>query len=229
MTRQILYLHWKAVRLGLLPLVIAAFGLPLLTIQGLARPEGLTDGFYTEALLELMGSRLFFFPALAAIIGVTLALSSWSWDHETKHVYALSLPIARWRYAVLKFGAGALLALLPAVALLAGAVAASSSLSLPPLLHAYPVAVAVRFFFATLLVYAILFALAAGSIRTTVILLTAAIVALVGGNLVIDLVGSLAGRPDIAGFNFTDWLFERLTGWPGPFYILTGNWAFIDV
>ena len=43
MARQILYLHWKAIRLGLLPLVIAAFGLPLLTIQGLARPEGLTE------------------------------------------------------------------------------------------------------------------------------------------------------------------------------------------
>jgi hypothetical protein len=122
-----------------------------------------------------------------------------------------------------------MLALVPTAALLIGAFAASASLDLPPLLHAYPLAIATRFFFATLLVYAILFALAAGSIRTTVMVLTGWILLLVGGNLAIDFVGTLTANPELAGFNFTDWVFDLMTRWPGPFYILTGNWAFIDV
>ena len=229
MTRQILYLHWKAIRLGLLPLVIAAFGMPLLMIQGLARPERQTDPFYTTLILGAMGARLFLLPGLAGVIGITLALSSWSWDHEMKHVYALSLPIARWRYAVLKFGAGATLALAPTLALLVGTLVASSSLTLPPLLHAYPFAVTVRFLLSTLFVYALVFAFAAGSIRTTVIVLTAFVGLLVVGNLLLDAVGTVLGAPLIANFNFTQWVFDLFTSWPGPFHILTGNWAFIDV
>jgi hypothetical protein len=229
MGRQILYMHWKAVRLGMLPLVIAAFGLPLMLIQGMARPEGLADGFWASAILSRMSASVMMFPLLAGATGVTLALTTWSWDHQGKHVHALSLPIPRWRYTMLKFGAGALLALIPTTALLVGGVAAAAALELPPLLHAYPGAVTVRFLLSTLLVFGILFAFAAGSIRTTVILLTTWILLLVTGNWVVDFAASILHRPDLAAFDVTDWMLKLLTVQGGPFHILTGNWALIDV
>ena len=38
MAAQMLFLHWKNVRLGLVPFVVCAFGLPLLALQGAGRP-----------------------------------------------------------------------------------------------------------------------------------------------------------------------------------------------
>jgi len=69
-----------------------------------------------------------FYPMLALAIGITLALSSWNWDHQLKHVYALSLPVTRLEYSLLKMGAGAALAMLPVIGLWIGAHVASMSL-----------------------------------------------------------------------------------------------------
>jgi ABC-type transport system involved in multi-copper enzyme maturation permease subunit len=229
MATQMLFLHWKNVRMGLVPFVIAAFGLPLLALQGGGRPEGITDGFYASFLLDASRIWLPFFPVLAAVTGVTLALSAWSWDHSGGHVYALSLPVSRARYTLLKFGGGAVLALLPASALLIGALLASASISLPVGLQAYPLAVATRFFYSTLLVYALCFALAAGTIRTTLIVLTIWVATLIAGDLVLQVVAMTMDRPDLASVNVTQWVYDRLTVWPGPFYMLAGNWSLIDV
>ena len=229
MARQLLYLHWKSVRLGLVPLVVAAFGLPLLSISGAGRPEGITDAFYASFLLESSRTWLPFFPAVAAAVGVTLALSAWSWDHRGDHVYALSLPLTRARYALLKFGGGAVLALLPAGALLIGALLATGSLSLPSGLQTYPAAVATRFFLSTLLVYALCFALAAGTMRTAVWVLTGAVSVVVAGDLALQVAALVVSRPELADANATQWIYELLTTWPGPFHILAGNWSLIDV
>jgi hypothetical protein len=229
MARQILYLHWKAVRLGLLPLVLAAFGLPLLIVQGMARSDDVTDGVYASQILEQVNQTYLMLPMLAAVVGIALALTTWSWDHQGRHVYALSLPIPRWRYALLKFGAGAALGLPPAVALLAGNLVASSSIDLPPLLHAYPVAVTIRFLLASLVIFGIVFAFAAGSIRTTVILLTIWIFVLVAGSSLLDLAAALTNRPELADVDVADAVFRALTSVGGPFHILAGNWALIDV
>jgi hypothetical protein len=229
MATQMLYLHWKNVRLGLVPLVIAAFGLPLLALQGTGRPEGITDGFYASFVLESSRQWLQFFPVVAATIGMTLALSAWSWDHQGGHVYALSLPITRARYTLLKFGAGAVLALVPATAVLVGAVLASSSVALPVGLQTYPFAVATRFFLSTLLVYALVFSLAAGTIRTAVAVLTALVVVLIAGDLAMPFVAVALDRPELRFVNVTQWTFDVLTAWPGPFHILAGNWSLIDV
>jgi hypothetical protein len=229
MATQMLFLHWKNVRMGLVPFVIAAFGLPLLALQGTGRPDGITDGFYASFLLGASRVWLPFFPVLAAATGVTLALSAWSWDHSGNHVYALSLPVSRARYTLLKFGGGALLALLPAGALLVGALLASSSISLPVGLQAYPLAVATRFFYSTLLVYAVCFSLAAGTIRTTVYVLTALVATLIAGDLVLQVAAMTLDRPELTTINVTQWAYELLTNWPGPFHILAGNWSLIDV
>jgi hypothetical protein len=229
MAMQILYIHWKNVRMGLVPLVIAAFGLPLLAFQGTGRPEGITDGFYASFLLESSRMWLPFFPVMAATIGVTLALSAWGWDHQGGHVYALSLPITRARYTLLKFGGGAALALIPAGAILVGSVLASSAISLPVGLQAYPVAVATRFLLSTLLVYSIMFALAAGTIRTAVVFLTVWVVVLIAGDLILQVAAMALNRPELRFVNAVQLIYQRLTEWPGPFHMLAGNWSLIDV
>ena len=40
MYQPMLFIHWKQVRLVLIPFVIAAFGLPLMVIQGLGPAPG---------------------------------------------------------------------------------------------------------------------------------------------------------------------------------------------
>ena len=118
MYRPMLYLHWKQVRWGLLPFAFAAYALPLLAVQGLGTAPGM-EATTLEAYRIVGGFQVWLpvFPLLAAAVGMTLALSAWNWDHQLKHVYALSLPISRWRYAALKMGAGATLALVPTAAL----------------------------------------------------------------------------------------------------------------
>jgi hypothetical protein len=210
-----LFLHWKQARLPLLPFVVAAFGLPLLSIQGLGSIAG--AGAFDYAYSDPASTSLPIYPVLALLTGVVLALTAWNWDHQLNHVYALSLPIARWEYAMLKMGAGLVLALVPAVALWIGAHVASAALVLPEGLHAYPNQLAFRFFLAVLLSYALIFAMAAGTVKTSLWVLSGAIVALVAGVWIFET------------FGLTEVALQYLWRAGGPFEVFTGSWALIDV
>ncbi|MBT8403800.1 MAG: hypothetical protein KJP18_08090, partial [Gemmatimonadetes bacterium] len=102
MTRQLLSLHWKAARWGLLPWVVAAFGVPFL-IVGRMRADATLQS--SDVWLQ-MATISPLFPLMAVAAGATVALSAWSWDHRHGHVYALALPVSRWRYAASKFAGG---------------------------------------------------------------------------------------------------------------------------
>lgn len=229
MARQVLYLHWKASRLVLIPFVLAAFGLPLLAIQGTAAGATALDADPWRALRIVEGMELWLplFPALAGAVGITLALTAWHWDHQAGHVYALSLPVARWRYALLKMGAGAALVLVPAAALLAGSLVAAASLELPAGLHAYPFALTLRFLAAALVVYGIFFSMAAGTVRTTVWVLTAWVTFLLVGTVAVDALATAGVVP--SSFSLMGLVGDALFEWPGPFHVLDGNWRLIDV
>ena len=41
MYQPMLYLHWKQIRFGLIPFMVASFGLPLLTVQGMGTVAGM--------------------------------------------------------------------------------------------------------------------------------------------------------------------------------------------
>ena len=228
MFQQILFTQWKSLRLGLIPFVVAAFGLPLLAIQGLGPiPEGYEGA--RVGLQYLVASWQFWlpaFPALAVTVGASAALNAWSWDHTTDHVYALSLPISRPRYAAWKMGAGALLVLLPALGLWAGALAASASIDIPASVNTYPTALAVRFFLASLIAYSVFFALAAGTIRTTMIVIGGFVGMMILTGIITDYASNVV--PGFA-FNFSTWLAASLLEWPGPFEVFSGNWSLIDV
>lgn len=227
MARQVLYLHWRASRLVLLPFVLAAFGLPLLAVQGMGAASVDAGMRHALTIAEGMDLWLPLFPALAGALGATLALTAWNWDHQGGHVYALSLPVSRGRYALLKLGAGAALLLLPTAAFLAGAVLATASVEVPDGLRTYPVAVSVRFLSAALVIYAVLFAMAAGTIRTTVWVLTTMVVALVTGSLLTEMLVEAGLVRE--GFNLMATVGDLLMEWPGPLHVLAGNWRLIDV
>jgi hypothetical protein len=228
MYQPMLYLHWKQIRLALLPFVLAAFGLPLVAVAGLGAPPGASESPLNPYVLVGAGNVwLPAFPILAAAIGVVLALSAWNWDHRLGHVYALSLPLTRTEYALLKMGAGATLAFLPAVALWLGAHVAAAAVALPDGLHAYPNQLAIRFFLAILVAYSALFAMAAGTVKTSLWVVSGALAFLVLGTLTTDLLlfrsylltdGSLIAT-------VLEWLIQAR----GPFELFTGNWSLIDV
>lgn len=224
MFRQILYVHWKAARFLLLPLVVAAFALPLLSVQGLARVEDVEAVFYFLEMPELWAG---FFPFLATVGGSTVALTAWSWDHREDHIYALSLPLPRWEYVLLKMGAG-LVVLLPfAAALWAGSMAAAASLELPAGVNAYPHLLGARFLMASALAYGILFAMGGSTIRTVMILLTVVVAFVILGELGAGALEEM--YPALERFNAGEWLFDLLITWPGPFEVFTGNWMLVDV
>lgn len=228
MYQPMLYLQWKQIRFGLIPFILAAYALPLLAVQGLGAgldPTGMSAASYRAAV----GYNVWlpFFPMLAAGVGMTLALAAWSWDHQLKHVYALSLPLPRWQYALSKMGAGAVLSLLPTAAFGVGCLVATLTVDLPAGLHAYPVELTVRFFLGSLLAYAAMFAMAAGTVRTTVIVVSSLVALLVLSG---PITGFLANfDPYWNQVNVVEWFFTQMVDVPGPMQIYTGNWALIDV
>lgn len=228
MYQPMLFLHWKQIRWVLIPFVIASFGLPLLAVDGLGTPVGMDTAtldayrFVSEFPLWLP-----LFPVLAGLIGMTLGLSAWNWDHQLKHVYALSLPVGRSEYTMLKMGAGITLALLPTVGLWLGAHLAAASISLPTGLQAYPNALALRFFFAIVISYAVLFAMAAGTVKTTLWVTSVALGFVLLGNVANDL---LALQFELfTRINMVQVVWDWVVSAPGPFEVFTGNWALIDV
>lgn len=224
MFRQMLFVHWKAARFLLLPLVVLAFGLPLLSVQGLVQADSVEAMRYFLDWPEIWAG---FFPLLATVGGAMIALTAWTWDHQQDHVYALSLPLARWEYALLKMGAGMVLLVPFAAALWVGSLAASASVELPEGVRAYPHLLAGRFLMASVLVYGILFAMGGATIRTVMIVLSALAAFMVLGDIGAD---HLAGAfPVLDDFDPMAWWVERMVTWPGPFEVFTGNWILIDV
>ena len=228
MYQPMLYLHWKQIRFGLIPFILAAFGLPLLSVQGIGTPLGM-EGQTLEAyrILNSMQDWTMFYPLLAAATGVTLALSAWNWDHQQQHVHALSLPLARHEYVMLKMGAGVVLAALPALALWLGGHVAVAAVELPVGLQSYPNLIALRFFIASVVAFAVFFALASGTIKTTIWISSLALAFFVLGGPLSEFLGLYFDFFD--RYNLVELLLEALIESPGPMEIFTGNWTLIDV
>jgi len=228
MVQPMLLVHWKQARLLLIPFIVAGFGLPLLAVQGFG---GVGDdrAVSMEAYRFLTSYQVWlpYFPMLAGAVGGVLALTSWNWDHQLGHVYALSLPVARWEYAMLKMGAGAALVLVPVAALWVGAHVASASVALPEGIRAYPNQLAFRFFAATMISYALFFAMAAGTIRTTVWIVSTVMALVIGGNLLVVVLEPYV--PALDDVNVVQTVLGWLLRAGGPFAVFTGNWALIDV
>lgn len=215
MFRMMLYVQWRWARLIMLLGAVAGFAVPVLSVQKVGGA-----GARALPLLEAMREWGVVYPVLAAGVAVLLATTAWGPDHRGRHVYALSLPVPRWRYALLKLGAGAVLLALPVLALWLGAVLATWTTAIPEGLRAYPVGLTIRFTLAAVTAYALVFAVAAGTARTAGIIL-----AIIGGLVATELLARSVG----VELHILDAIHANVLGGPGPLSVFTGRWMLIDV
>lgn len=218
MFRAILFSQWKWSRLIVVLGTVAGFALPIVSLQGAARGD--RTPLQGEALLAAVQSWGTLYPVLAAALGLLVAIAAWAPDHRGRHVHALTLPLPRWRYVLLRFGSGASVLAGPMLAVLVSALLATWAATLPPGLQGYPLALALRFALAVLVAYALFFAVSAGTARTAGIIL-----GVIGAAIVVQVVAGVAN----VDLGLMDKLQVALLNWPGPLAVFTGRWMLVDV
>ncbi len=215
MFKVILETQWKWARMPLLLATVTAFTVPMISVRGLG--EGVSSGIAAINAMSDMEGVAIAYPLIAAAVGLLLALTAWGSDHRQGHYYALSLPIPRWRYSLLRLGAGFVLLAGPVIGIAVGSSVAVAAASIPAGLTAYPLALAIRFGLAAAMSYTIFFAIAAGSPRTAGIIL--AVLAIV--------VIAAWGSGNFDGVFIP--IMERINDWRAPLGIFGGRWMLIDV
>lgn len=213
MFRAILRTQWKGSRTLVLLTTILAFALPLASLNSARGTVNATQ--FISSMQAWAGG----YALLAAGLGLLVAMSAWQADHAGRHVYALSLPVSRSRYTVMRMGAGALFMVPPVLAVLLGSLIVAAS-DIPNGLHAYPFALAVRFAFAAAVAYAIFFAIASSTPQTAGVIL-GVIAAVLFTQYLMSVMGAKVDILEpIARFIFVK---------PGVLSIFTGRWMLVDV
>lgn len=213
MFRSIVETQWKWTGAYALVATIAGFLIPLLSLQSAASQETAQEYVF---VMQRFGP---WYALLAAALGLAVAFNAWSHDHRGRHVYALTLPVSRAKYALLRLGAGALF-LGPAIAaVLLGSIAVAVFGAIPDGLHAYPVALTLRFAFAALVSYTVFFAIASSTQRAAGILLGILVALALATYLLTlaDVSTEFIGR-------LVSWFFESR----GIFSVFSGRWTLVD-
>lgn len=214
MFKALLAVQWKWTKGAALLATILAFAIPIASVH-------VSDPFRPEAgpMVVRMQSFGVAYAVLAAGIGLAFALFAWGSDHRGRHVYALSLPVERSRYAAMRFAAGLLFLVLPAIGVLAGSLVAVSIASIPAGLHAYPVSLALRFLLAAAVAFSLFFAVAASTPRAAGAILGA----LASLFVVAFLLSATSVEFNLLG-HVADFVFSGL----GPLSVFTGRWMLVD-
>jgi len=213
MWRVMLETQWKWTRGMLLLLSVASFALPLLSLR--TSLDARSEGHFIASMQGWSAG----YAVVAAGLGLVMAILGWSYDHRLRHVYALSLPIPRWRYVLLRFSAGLALLALPVLALAVGTHIVAFSALIPKTLHAYPVALTLRFAFATLVAYAVFFAISSATARTA-----GYILGKLGVLLVVQILLETAG----SHVNVVGHLIDVVFATSGLLAVFNGRWMLID-
>lgn len=219
MFKAIMKVQWKWSRIAVLIATIFGFALPLVSVRILVGEMAfsrVTPGQVIRSMQDAAG----FYAFLAGFVGLSVAFLAWNPDQKGRHTYALSLPISRARYALMRFGAGALFLLLPALGVFLGCVVAATVATIPTGMQAYPLELAIRYALASFVSFAVFFAIAASSQRAAAYLLAGLSVFV----LVAVLISAMGVPVDIIGRSM-DLIFAQ----PGILSIFTGRWMLIDV
>ena len=217
MFKQVLFTQWKWSRTELLCSIVVAFAMPTLVIR---IGYGVVDVYSISDVLGVVGVAGALFASIAVLSALALAWRPYVVDATLRHVGPLSLPVAWPAFVRMRFVAGALLLLLPTLAVWLGGLVATAAVTIPPTLHAYPGGIALRFLIAALVAYSAGFALQylAGKQAVRVALILLAVVA------AIELGANVLGYDSFA---VKSW--NVLTTWPGPFAVFGVRWMLIDV
>jgi hypothetical protein len=212
--RALLETQWKWTRGILLLIALTTFAIPLLSLRASAGARD--DSIFISSMQAWAVGYAF----AAAGVGLLIGVLSWSYDHRLRHVYALSLPIERWRYSLMRFTGGLALIALPVATLFVSAEIVAHSSLVPPTLHAYPVALTLRFAFAALVAYSVFFAISSATARTAGYILGA-----IGLAFALNIVLRAAGsRIDLLGY-----VSDVLLATPGLLAVFGGRWMLVDV
>lgn len=217
MFAMILRTHWAWTRLLVTGIALLAFLMPAFVWRLAGGDASSLGAIQLLNGLSGLGPMLAFLALFGSFI---LAVYPWTLDAETKHVYPLALPISWTRYVGMRYAAGALTLLVPTLALYVGCRFAVSLIVLPPLLQAYPGALAVRFLLAALVAYSASFALQYLAGRRAAIVALVIMLSLAFVLITLELSGAHDTSKAIGSF-----LFE----WPGPFGVFSQSWVLIDV
>lgn len=213
MYRMILSTQWKWTRGIVLLATILGFALPLASLQSASGASTAAD---FVARMQRFGA---WYALLAAGIGLMVALTAWAHDQRGRHVYALTLPVSRAQYVLMRLTAGLAFLLPPAFAVLLGALLVTLFGAIPPALTAYPIALTLRFLFAACVAYALFFAIGSATQKTAGIIL-GAVASVLLAQYVLALVDV-----DVDLFErVVDTLFSS----PGVLSIFTGRWSLVD-
>lgn len=214
MFKAILKTQWKWTRTAVLLGVVAGFATPLLSVSS-SRDAG-----SARTLIGTMQTWGTAYALLAGAVGLFVAWLAWSSDHRGHHVYALSLPVARWRYVLMRFGAGVVFLIPIVIALCVGALLAVGTATVPNGLHVYPMALTLRFAFAALVSFAIFFGISAASVRAAAVILSAVGV-VIAAQFLTDAMG--------LHWNVGSHAIDFLMVYPGILSVFSGRWTLIDV
>lgn len=217
MFAAILRTQWKWTRGFSLVAFVLGFAIPLMSL--LALQSGRIE-IAANLIVRNMQQFGLFYALLAAASGLACAMFAWGHDHRGRHVYAMSLPLPRSQYTGMRFGAGALFLLLPVAGVLIGALVGIAAVNIPAGLHAYPIALTIRFLLACFVAYALFFAILASSTKASAYVLgtIGAVVALVFFLNALDI-----------GKNLMMLIAQGLFGDQGLLSVFTGRWMLIDV
>jgi hypothetical protein len=215
--RGVMMSLWRESRLAVLLLGGLALAVPILSLRGRWTAA---DPWTAWDLLHASTRWSAAYPVMALTAALALAAGAWWPDHRTKHVYALTLPIARSRYLLLRYTAGLLLLLAIGGLLWLGGLVATFTIPLPPLLHAYAAGLAVRFCLAGLSAYTLLFAVSGLTPRMARVIVAACLV-LVIVTVAADLL--------TLGWNPVATVVDALLGPYSPLTIFRASWMLIDV
>ncbi|HXT18134.1 MAG TPA: hypothetical protein VN706_21065 [Gemmatimonadaceae bacterium] len=220
MWRAILETQWKWCKGLALLGVLIVFAIPLVSLRtaAFAADEARVSPLATF-VLTMQGWGVGYAIAAGAL-GLATAMLAWASDHRLRHVYALSLPIARWRYVWYRFAAGILMLVIPVIALLIATEIVAHSSMVPKELHAYPLALTLRFAFATLVAYALFFAISAATPRTAGYIL---------GAIALIIVAQVVLSSANSHIDILSHAIDVLFATPGLLAVFGGRWALVDV
>jgi hypothetical protein len=219
MFRALMTVQWKWTKAVALLATLLGFAVPIASVQAV---RFLEDDWVPVAASVVSTMQRFgvAYALLAGGVGLAFALLAWSHDHRGRHVYALSLPISRARYAGMRFAAGLCFLLLPTIGVLVGSVVAVLIAPIPPGLHGYPVALTLRFFLACCVAFSIFFAISSSTAKAAGIVL-GSLAALL---LIAFILSAASVSYDLLGHTAT--FFFAV---PGVLSIFTGRWMLVDV
>jgi len=219
MFRAILYTQWKWARPVLVLAAIIAGWIPLQALR--SAPYKTMGTYHIPTLYGSITAASTGYQFLALAVAVVLAVSTWQADSTRQHVYALSLPISRWRFVLMRFGAGAVLlgGVAAAVGVFGGVAAAIAPL--PPMLHAYPVGLAIRFWLGTLIPFGVIFALLTSNPRR--------VKWVVAGVITLFAVDLMLASFGVTQAPLLKVVFEGLYEPGGPLTAFLSRWMLIDV